>query len=493
MISNTEKTFKGLSAQTLVTILRGIFELVFFSFMSRLLGKDEFGYYALLTTIVTIFKAFSEAGIGASVIHKSNQNKQYVDTAFVLSIILGVFIACLGVLFCEPISLFLCGDDYIIVPLRCVMYILPLYGINSVLRAILIKQLQFLKYGLAQLTSYIIASIIGVYLAYKGYGIYALVVLTMVDSVLLNLILFPLSKYRPNYKLCSFFEVKSIVAYGGWLTLENLFRNLYHQLDSLVLARLVPVATIGAFNRPRSFVNSISTNVNGIFDVTLFPILSSIKENDGKIKSAFKKSTSLLNISSSLIVVFFITNARLIVTIFFGEQWIELVPIFQILGIDFLFKANGRLSDCFFRSLGFVKVNFIFRVLACVVLTGAIILGSRWGLVGIATMVIICDSVVALSKYIYLSTMIRMPLKELLKRLIVSYRASVVIALLSIPLLCLIDNFGIVTQICVLIVQIILVGLIFICMPRLVGEEYKRSVYPILRKFSFVNERNSKD
>lgn len=481
-LSNTDKTFRGLSSQTLVTLLKGVADLVFFSFMSRLLGKEEFGYYAILSLVLTVFRAFSEAGIGAAVIQNKDADKSYLDTAFVFSFGLGVIMAVLGILFAVPIAGYLGSVEVLRLPIIIVMCVLPFYGINSVLRAILIKQLRFLKFGLIQLASYTIASLVGIFMAFNGYGIFALVALTVLDVLVMNLILLIITQYRPTFKFYSWHHVKSMFSYGGWLTLENLFRNLYYQLDSLVLARLVPIATLGSFNRPRSFINSIASHVNGIFDITLFPILSGLKDDREKIQSAFNKTVSLLSVFTSLLCVGFFFNARLVVTIFFGKEWMELVPIFRILSLDFLIKANGRLCDCFFRSLALVRVNFIFRVVACFMLTGAIILGNVWGLYGIAASVVICNAILIIAKVFYLSQKIHISFASIMGNMIGALRTAFLIAIPSTIYLLFLENGALWNNIAFLVCFGLLVMALLLFCPKLVGKEYNQSVFPTLQK-----------
>lgn len=490
-LSNTAKTFRGLSSQTLVTLLKGVADLVFFSFMSRLLGKEEFGYYAILALVLTVFRAFSEAGIGAAVIQNKDADKPYLDTAFFFSFALGVVMAVLGILFASPIAGYLGSVEVLRIPIIIVMCVLPLYGINSVLRAILIKQLRFLKFGLIQLASYTIASLVGIFMAFKGYGIFALVALTVLDVVIMNLILLVITKYRPSLKSYSWQHVKSMFSYGGWLTLENLFRNLYYQLDSLVLARLVPIATLGSFNRPRTFINSIASHVNGIFDVTLFPILSGLKDDREKIQSAFNKTVALLSVFTSLLCVGFFFNARLVVTIFFGEQWIELVPLFRILSLDFLIKANGRLCDCFFRSLALVKVNFVFRVVACVMLTGAIILGNTWGLYGIAASVVICNALLILAKVFYLSQKIHISFASIMSNMVSALRTAFLVAIPSTFYLLFFESGTLWNSIVFLACfGVLIVALLLFC-PKLIGKDYYQSVYPTIQKaFNKLTKRD---
>lgn len=481
MKSTTEKTIKGLSSQTIVVLSRGVLELVVFSLMSRLLTKEEFGCFAILTVVLTIFKAFSEAGIGASIIQSKSVDKTYIGTATILNLALSAILVTIGVLFANPITNFLGNSSALKIPFIIIVLTIPLYGLNSILRALLIKELHFMRYGMMQLISYVVSAIIGVILAYSDFGLYSLIVMNAVEIIILNVILMISTKFK-FFFVWSSENAKNIFSYGGWLTIENLFRNLYHQLDSLVLTQIVSTATIGAFNRPRSFLNSISTNINSIFDVTLFPILSDINENQSKVQSAFKKTISLLNVFSGLFAVLLFFNAHLIVEVFFGNHWIDLVPVFKILCIDFLLKADGRLVDCFYRSLGYVRVNFYMRIIACVLLTIAIILGNNWGLVGIASSVVICNSFIILLKLGYLTRQIGLSIINVLVKILNSYRFAAIITLISMIFYVFFNENEVIHNIIYLVFILIVIIIFALFMPGILGKEYKLTVYSILSK-----------
>ena len=87
--SNSQKIIKGISSQTIVTIVLGVVEIVSFSIMSRLLTKSDFGYYAAVTAIVAIFACFSDAGFGSAIIQRKDITKRFIDNAFTLSLIFG--------------------------------------------------------------------------------------------------------------------------------------------------------------------------------------------------------------------------------------------------------------------------------------------------------------------------------------------------------------------------------------------------------------------
>ena len=91
--SNTHKVVRGVSSQALVTIVLGVVEIASFAIMSRLLTREDFGYYAAVTAITVVFATFSETGIGSAIVQQKALTSRYVNNAFTISLIFGCFIS----------------------------------------------------------------------------------------------------------------------------------------------------------------------------------------------------------------------------------------------------------------------------------------------------------------------------------------------------------------------------------------------------------------
>lgn len=473
--NNTEKIFSGLSSQTIVSIAYGVLSLVGFSFFSRILDKADFGYYASIGAILIIFQSLSEAGIGASIIQKKNPDKNYIDTAFTFSFILGLFFTILIILFAKPLA-FLVSDGKIILPLKLMSVTLILSSLSSVANAMFMRKLSFLKAGLLKILAYLLSVTIGIVMAIKGFGLYAIITYTILNALFYTIILFIYADYFPRLRITKS-ESRSVFFFGGWLTLSVITRNLAEQIDKLILSKLLSVSALGAYSRPSGFINSLSSQVGGIYDTILFPILSNIQDDVGKISVAFLKSTKLLNTLAILMALVFIFNAELIITIFFGNQWIELIPIFQIMSLYFLTGLNNRLFDVFLRSLALVKQYFYIRLVSLFVVLISIYIGVKWGILGVAFGMAITDFIMMIIKSYYLCKKVRVPFQAYLMNLFETYKFSIIFIVEGI-LYNILFNQSLSHNIFFAILFILTTLILFIWFPKVVGEEYYKVIYP---------------
>ena len=101
--STRDKVYKGLSAQTLVTIVMGLLEVGAFAIMSRLLTPEDFGYYAIIIAVTSLFQCLTEAGLGSAVIQRSNVTSGYISTALALSVLIGSIFTVLLFILAQPL------------------------------------------------------------------------------------------------------------------------------------------------------------------------------------------------------------------------------------------------------------------------------------------------------------------------------------------------------------------------------------------------------
>lgn len=472
--SNTKKAIKGMSSQTLVTILLGMVNVISFSIMSRLLTKEDFGFYAAITAITTIFSSFSETGIGAALIQRKTLDKRYVDNAFTINLLFATFVTLLMVVLAGPLSRAII-DESVKTPLRLMSIPLLCNCLVSINYSMMRRQLQFLRVGLISLISNVIGLAVGVVLAIKGFGYYTIIYQSIVGAVVMLVLSFFLSNTRYGFALDKT-NFKSIFSFSGWLMASVVFRNIAQQIDKLLMPRLISVQSLGAYNRPKEFIGQISTRLNGIFDTALFPILSGIQDEKNRLASAFRRSFYYMNIFAMFLTIAVVFNSELMIRIFFGSDWLDLRNLTIVVSCSLLFNIDGRLADCYLRSMGLTKQQFYFRIVETVVASAAVIIGYRWGVMGVALTVVISNAIIKLIKIAYISLKVNVPVKELFSLLFSSWKFSLFV-LPPVLLAFLLTSHTVLGNIIVLVVFVLASVLTFLVFPKCVGKQYTEDAY----------------
>lgn len=482
-MSNSSKTktfLKGISVTTLFTITSGIIGLLYFAVMSRYLSKSDFGYFAALTGIMTVVGSIADAGLGAAIIQKKGADKSFVSTAFTMSLSLGLFCFVIIYLFSANLARAV-ADDYLITPLRVMSVTLIFHSFNSVAYAQLYRSLKFVRIGMIQFLSNLLNTAISVFLAVKGYGLYAMISYATVGSFLTMLILYTTSAKIPQLSIDRKY-VKGILSFGGWLTLSVICNKIATYIDRLVLPKMASVETLGAYTRPASFTNNITGALTDVMDKVLFPMLSDIQDNKETAIKVFYRAVELLNSFSVVLGCIFFFNADLIIRLFFGEDWLELVPVMRVVSLTTIFFIDTQLVDCFFRSLNFVKTGFFIRFFSLFWNLFCIYWGTKYGVIGIAVSLAFANVSIIILKMVVLCHKIDANWKLMFAKWFLSWKSAIIPFGLGIFFLWIIPNPSFWTALLFAVLYGFIILLLFLCFPQSIGKEYYYSVYPSIKK-----------
>lgn len=473
-MSGTQKLVKGVSSQTIVTIVLGVVEIVTFSIMSRLLTQKDFGYYAAIVAVAAVFRSLSETGIGSALIQKKDLDRGYINNAFSLCLIFG-FVISGALCILSPWLANLVADETMTVPLRLFSTTLLCNCLASINISLMQRQLQFIRIGLIELTAQIITTAVAVLLALKGLGYYAI----LAKAVLRSFIVLVVSYFACNIRYSFVFdkkEYKSIFNFGGWLMFSSVFRNLANQTDRLLISSLISVEALGVYTRPKEFIYTISEKINAIFDSVLFPILSTYQDDKTKLQSSFLSSFYYLNILGMLVSLLFFCNSEFIIRIFFGQEWLNIDLLFMVLSFYSVLLINGRIGDIFLRSLALTKQQFLFRVCQFVLAIIFIFGGYGLGLVAIAVSIMVSYTIITAIKLIYLAKKLELCMAEIILTMLKSYKF--ILYVIPFYLLC---NYYLPHTLLGGIIQasviVLIIGILFLGVPQLVGKIYKEDIH----------------
>jgi O-antigen/teichoic acid export membrane protein len=401
-------------------------------------------------------------------------SEEYKNTAYTLSVIIGLGVSLLMVLSSGLIANIIVGEE-LKYPLMIMASTIFLNGMISMYLSWMNRQLHFLKAGLIRLISFVISSIIAIMMALYGYGFYGILFKAVASSLLTLLISILVVDtkfsfcYNRNY-------AKSIVNFGGWLTASVIVNNISAQIDRLMMSRLLSVGSLGAYNRPKEFIIQISTRINGIFDTTLFPILSNIQDRSDSLRNAYIRSQYFMNITAMVISLSLICNSTMIIRLFFGENWINLNNLFQLLTLTLLINTNGRLGDCYLRSLGLVRQQFNLRLFELFLNIVCILIGFNWGVIGVAIGFLFANAILVSVKTFYLSKEIDVSLNVVICNILGAWKFCV----FFLPIIAfqhLFSSSSLLIDLLFCAFFVLLIMLFFLVFPSLIGEQYKNLAY----------------
>lgn len=340
--------------------------------LARLLEPSYYGAIAIVNIFIALANVFVTNGFGNSLIQKNDADDTDFSSVFYFNILMSI--AMYGIVFfCAPII----ADFYSMPILNTVLRVMGIRlivaGINSVQHAYVSKHMMFRRFFWSTLGGTLASAVVGITMAYNGFGIWSLVGQYMTNSITDTIVLWFTVKWRPK-RLFSLKRLVKLFSYGWKLLVSALLDTGYNELRSLVIGKMYTSADLAYYNKGKSFPNLFVTNINSSIQSVLFPAMANSQDKKEQVKSMCRRSIR----TSSYIMLPLMTGLALVaepfVKLLLTEKWLQCVPYLQIACFTFAFmpihtanlqaiKAMGR-SDIFLRLEVIKKVTGVFVLIS---------------------------------------------------------------------------------------------------------------------------------
>lgn len=354
-----------------------VLQIVFAAILSRILTPEQYGIVAVINVFVVFFQLFCDMGFGTAVIQDKGLTEKQINDIFSWTVYLGGVLMILFIGASFPISMVY--DDSIYVPLGCILSIsLLLNALNMIPNAVMLKEKRFKSIALRTIVSGIIASLITIVLALKGFGVYSLVL----QSVFTALIIFiwnELSVRLTFHFKPDFSSIKRIWGYSVYQFLSQLINYFNRNLDSLLIGKYFPKADLGQYNKSYHLMQMPIAYIPGVVGPALHPILSEHQNEPKYIFTAYLRILKILSLIGCFITVWFFYAGEEIVIVMFGDQWHPAVLPFKILALSVWFQLLTNTIAPIYQSIGNTKLMFKSTVYTCILIISFIIAGCMMG------------------------------------------------------------------------------------------------------------------
>ena len=336
--------------------------------LARLLNPSVYGTIALVTVFTTILNVFIDSGFGSALIQKKDADDVDFSTVFYFNITICVFLYVI-MFFAAPFIADFYNDESLVSIIRVLSLTLIISGVKNVQQAYVSRTLQFKRFFFATLGGTVGAAIIGITLAYTGFGVWALVVQQIFNALVDTVILWCTVKWRPKKKF-SFERLKGLFSYGWKLLASALLDTGYNNVRQLIIGKLYSSSDLGYYNKGKQFPNLIITNVNTAIDSVIFPVISSKQNDISEVKRFTRQAIKVSSFVIWPIVIGLAASAETVVRLLLTDKWLPCVPYLQIFCIVYGFwpihTANLNAIKAVGRSDIFLKLEIIKKVVGVV-------------------------------------------------------------------------------------------------------------------------------
>ena len=361
--------------------------------IARLITPQEYGVLGIIMVFINVAEVFVNSGLGSALIFRNNLDKKDTQTTFSFNFIVS-FAICILLYISSPIIEDFFKLDGLSSYLRIASLVLIFNSFVIVPTCILKVKQNFKAISIANLSSTVVSGIIGVVMAYRGYGVLALIYQLLFRSVILMFLIYMQCRWIPNF---SFYKdsFKGLWKYSvNLLMLHSLTRFVEEGLAFIIGKSLTPY-NLGLFTRGIQFSSLPNSTISSVLSTVMFPTLSSYRKDEILFYNTYRKTIIVQSILIPPIYLGLVIVSEPLVFLLLGEKWMDVVPVLQIFCLGKLIFTFANTTENVLYSLGYSNIALKQQMYKMLVKLLLILLALRWGFMA----VVIANAVADFSAY----------------------------------------------------------------------------------------------
>jgi len=338
--------------------------------LARLISPEEFGIIAIVMVFINLARVFVQSGFNTALIQKKDADELDFSSTFYLSLIVAGILYII-IYFTAPIIANFYSDSNLVSVLRVLSLILFTGAFNSIQNAYVSRNLLFRRLFKSSLGAILISGVVGIFAAYQGLGVWALVIQQLVNQISITIIMWFTVNWRPRL-IFSIERIKTLFSFGWKLLASSLLNTLYLDLRTLLIGRFYTPSILGYYNRGEQFPKVIVNNVNGSIQSVMLPTLSAYQDDKKRMKKFMRRSIVTSSFLIFPMMIGMAVVAESLVAVVLTETWLPAVPFLQIFCISYMLMpihtANLQAINALGRSDIFLRLEIFKKTLGVIVL-----------------------------------------------------------------------------------------------------------------------------
>lgn len=351
--------------------------------LARILTPADYGLVNMIYIFTVLGSVLLDGGFGQAIIQRKSVSTTDISSVFYINLILSIIIYTI-LYFCAPYIASFYSQPSLVDISRVVFLTIPINAFCIIQHCLLTKELKIKELTFVSILSAVISGCIGIFLAYYGYGVWALVIQSISYQLVRSMALWKFSKWRPVYKFSLTF-IKSIFGFSmnllGVFTLASIFQNIY----TILIGKLYNVNEVGFYNQAFRMQSVASNAVTSSIQRVTFPTFAHFQDDLSSLKMAYKKVIIITMSIYFPIMICLIAISHNLFEVLLTEKWLPCVPLFCLLCIAESLSPIDTINSSILKALGLGKKYFVLNLINYSIITISIIITFKFGIIALLT------------------------------------------------------------------------------------------------------------
>ncbi|MEG2614075.1 MAG: lipopolysaccharide biosynthesis protein [Alistipes sp.] len=360
--------------------------------IARVLTPADYGVIGMLAIFMALSQTFIDSGFSNALIRKTNRTEVDNSTVFYFNIAVGLLFYALLYLAAPAIAQFY--DTPILIPITRVLALGIIFNSLAIVqRALLTIRVDFKTQAKASLTAALLSGAVGLWMAYSGFGIWALAVQTILNGFLNTVMLWVLTQWRPLW-VFSWSSFRELFSFGSKLLASGLIDTIYNNVYTIVIGKIFSAGELGYYSKAKEFSQIPSSNIQGIVGRVTYPILCELQDDDERLRQVYRRYLRLSAYLTFPLMIGLAALASPLITVLLTDKWVAAVLLLQILCFAMMWypihAINLNLLQVKGRTDLFLRLEILKKIVGVSILCVTIPLGVAWMCVGSVVSSIVC-------------------------------------------------------------------------------------------------------
>lgn len=324
--------------------------------LARLLTPCDYGCIGMLSIFMVLAEAFIDGGFGSALIQKKQPTQEDYSTIFWWN--LGMALLMYAILFVSAPAI----SRFYNIPLLCGVLrvqglVLFIYAFNIVQRNQLKKNLNFKVLSIVTITTSIISLSVTIFMAYKGFGVWALVVQNLITAAIPAIVFWFFIKWRPIWTF-SKQSFKELFSFGFYMFLTHIVNKFGQNIQSLLIGKLYTPSTMGYLSKAVSTEKLASNSISSVMTQVTYPLYVKVKDDKVSMTNMIRRLTMTISYVTFPLMMVLLLTAKPIFLLLYSERWLPSVPYFQVMCIVGLSACLQAVNTQTIAAIGKSKLMF---------------------------------------------------------------------------------------------------------------------------------------
>lgn len=357
--------------------------------LARLLVPDDYGLIALTTVFLNLANVFIVSGFSTALIQKKDADDRDFSTVYFCSQICGIVLYCV-LYFAAPLVAAFYERPELIRLLRVFTLLIPVSVYNNIQNAYIARHMQFRKAFTASIISSVVSGTTGIVLAYLGFGVWALALQSMVNTVVNTIVLCFTVPWHPTLTFCAD-SAKKMMTYGSRVLLADLSGTFFGELRSLIIGRAYTSADLAFYSKGQQIPTLLTNNLSNTIISVMFPALSNQSDNLEQVKQMTKRSMKVLSFVMVPCMLGLAAVMEPLILLLFTDKWAQAIPYGQVLSLAYCVNMFTAVSLQVLKAIGRSDVVLRLEVIKKPVYVLFLVIGVKINVFAVALTMLLYD------------------------------------------------------------------------------------------------------